>query len=231
MFAMTPIPGPRYVGVGFSKTGTSTLGACFGLLGLGPVGSPDAIHDIFRQSVPSAPDNPRAARFAEYPWRLMVDDLCQYDSYGVALFIAAGFRSLHDRPWSMKDCFKVLDSAYPGSRFILTWREPERWWRSVEHWLTVTHRHDREKLPRYLAHLGVDRFDKDTFIGAYIAHNQRLASYFKDRPEDFLAINFEAGEGWEKLCPFLGKPIPDLPLPHANRQAYSVPANMAETAG
>src|SRR5690606_9181374 len=114
MFAMTPIPGPRYVGVGFSKTGTSTLGACFGLLGLGPVGSPDAIHDIFRQSVPSASDNSRAARFAEYPWRLMVDDLCQYDSYGVALFIAAGFRSLHDRPWSMKDCFKVLDSAYPG---------------------------------------------------------------------------------------------------------------------
>jgi 3'(2'), 5'-bisphosphate nucleotidase len=40
--------------------------------------------------------------------------------------------------------------------------------------------------------------------------------YFKDRPQDLLVIDVTAGEGWEKLCPFLGKPTPDIPFPKAN---------------
>jgi 3'(2'), 5'-bisphosphate nucleotidase len=31
-----------------------------------------------------------------------------------------------------------------------------------------------------------------------------------------LVLDITAGEGWEKLCPFLGKPIPDIPFPKAN---------------
>jgi 3'(2'), 5'-bisphosphate nucleotidase len=31
-----------------------------------------------------------------------------------------------------------------------------------------------------------------------------------------LVINVVAGEGWEKLCPFLGKPVPEIPFPKAN---------------
>mgnify|MGYP003418779665 CR=1 FL=1 len=39
---------PRKVfGIGFNKTGTSTLSKCFELLGLGPVASPQVLHESF----------------------------------------------------------------------------------------------------------------------------------------------------------------------------------------
>jgi hypothetical protein len=37
-------------------------------------------------------------------------------------------------------------------------------------------------------------------------------------PQDrLLVIDICAREGWETLCPFVGKPIPDAPFPHVNR--------------
>ena len=30
-------------------------------------------------------------------------------------------------------------------------------------------------------------------------------------------MDLAAGDGWSKLCPFLGKPVPDAPFPHLNR--------------
>ena len=36
-----------------------------------------------------------------------------------------------------------------------------------------------------------------------------VREYFKVRPHDLLIIDVAAGEGWEKLCPFLEQPIPD----------------------
>ena len=31
-------------------------------------------------------------------------------------------------------------------------------------------------------------------------------------------LEYRLGSGWEPLCTFLGKPIPDVPFPHANDQ-------------
>lgn len=31
-------------------------------------------------------------------------------------------------------------------------------------------------------------------------------------------LEWEVGDGWEPLCKFLGKPVPDVPFPHANTQ-------------
>lgn len=34
-------------------------------------------------------------------------------------------------------------------------------------------------------------------------------------------LNFRLDQGWEPLCEFLGKPVPDIPFPHSNdTQAY-----------
>ncbi|KAI3393408.1 hypothetical protein diail_4303 [Diaporthe ilicicola] len=34
-------------------------------------------------------------------------------------------------------------------------------------------------------------------------------------------LNFRLSQGWEPLCEFLGKPVPDVPFPHSNdTQAY-----------
>jgi hypothetical protein len=31
-----------------------------------------------------------------------------------------------------------------------------------------------------------------------------------------LRLDSAAGQGWEELCPFLGKPIPEIAYPHLN---------------
>ena len=47
-------------------------------------------------------------------------------------------------------------------------------------------------------------------------HYSERKKYFKDRPNDLLVMNICNGEGWEKLCPFLNKPVPDAPFPKEN---------------
>jgi len=179
--------------------------------------------------LPNPSQNARLSRFNEFPWRAMVDDIFNYGSYGLAMLVASVFRSLHDRPWSVGITYQLIDKVYPGSKFIMTWRDPELWWNSVERWITVVHQDDPEKLPRYLAHLNASRLDRDEFIAGYQAHNSSVREYFRNRPGDFLEVNFEMGDGWEKLCEFLGLPIPRQPFPHAKRQNYSDEASM-ETA-
>lgn len=52
-----------------------------------------------------------------------------------------------------------------------------------------------------------ERFDR---------HNKEAVEYFKNRPQDLLVIDITKGDGWEKLCPFLNKDIPDVPFPKSN---------------
>jgi hypothetical protein len=63
---------------------------------------------------------------------------------------------------------------------------------------------------------GVDDFDRDIFREAYHRHVNGVRTYFKDRPADLLEIDITAGEGFEKLCPFLGKPLLNQPIPKLN---------------
>ncbi len=115
--------------------------------------------------------------------------------------------------------YEHLDRQFPESFFILTERDPENWWRSVERWLTTTHKHSWRKHRNYLKHLKVEKLEKTLCIDAYNTYNRDAKNYFKDR-NDFLAIDFERGEGWEELCDFLGRPVPGIPFPHDNRQNY-----------
>jgi len=116
--------------------------------------------------------------------------------------------------------FEELDFRYPGSKFILTVRETESWLDSCErHWavrapIDALSQIEREVVERTRMSLyaGLD-FDRERFRSAYFRHRERVLAYFSDRPDDLLVIDICAGEGWEKLCAFLHKPIPDFPFP------------------
>lgn len=224
--------------VGLNKTGTSTLGECLKILGMGPLAEPQVLHDSFqpgewrkhiRPPFAFAPitgqdgtetRNATDAPFGEFPYRAICDEVFDHQNYGLALQIARGFRSFKDRPWNTSPLYQVLDKAFPGSRFVLTWREPERWWASVDRWLRVAHPEDTAKAQRYRKHFGGDPSNREACLAHYHAHNAEVRAYFAGR-DDFLAINFEQGEGWEQLCPFLGVSPPAVPFPHANRQSYA----------
>lgn len=111
----------------------------------------------------------------------------------------------------------ALDKAYPDARFILTVRDIESWLKSCEaHWkkrwkLTKIKRINRKRV------YGSVGFDAERFRKVYIAHEARVRKHFADRPGKLLVLNVCAGEGYEKLCPFLGLPVVDKPFPHMNR--------------
>lgn len=193
--SLVPLTGSRYFGIGFNKTGTTTLGRCFEILGLTPVAEPRSKYIDFR-----------------YLSRSIFERV----DFQPALHAADYFRAFQDRPWNIWDMYKHLDQKFAGSYFILTEREPESWWDSVERWVAGAHKHDKAKFLRYLNHLKVDRFDKADFIKAYLQYNDEVKAYFAGRA-DLLVMNLAAGDGWEKLCPFLGMPVPGQEFPHANK--------------
>ena len=48
--------------------------------------------------------------------------------------------------------------------------------------------------------------------------------------DDLFVLDVRGGEGWEKLCPFLGLNVPDVPFPHANEWMHQLLTATAELA-
>jgi len=63
---------------------------------------------------------------------------------------------------------------------------------------------------------GTPVFNKALFKEAYLRHDQRVRSYFLNRPEDLLVLDLSQDNEWEPLCTFLGVDIPKEPFPHRN---------------
>ena len=57
--------------------------------------------------------------------------------------------------------------------------------------------------------------DIPTLEAAYLAHIDKIKKMI---PSDRLLI-FNVKQGWEPLCQFLEKPVPDTPFPHVNDRA------------
>lgn len=52
----------------------------------------------------------------------------------------------------------------------------------------------------------------------YLKHNKNIINKFNN-DKRFLAVCFETGDGWQQICEFLNKEIPNKPLPHVNNTA------------
>ena len=113
---------------------------------------------------------------------------CPYDAFS-------------DSPMYRANLFKEIDKAFPGSKFILTIRNPESLVRSWENYF------------RFAPWSIDNEEDKKNIIKLYNDHKKNVIEYFKDRPSDLLILDIIGGDGWEKLCKFLNKPIPDIPFP------------------
>lgn len=126
------------------------------------------------------------------------------------LTAAERYRSFEDSPWY--HIYETLDQRFPGSKFILTLRKS-----SMVHakssWSHGVRRGVRtgEATQAYL----------DEKIHIYEEHNRKVREYFANRPQDLLEICWENGDGWDKLCAFLGVPVPNEPIPHQNQGRYT----------
>ena len=56
------------------------------------------------------------------------------------------------------------------------------------------------------------------YIDRFVEHNRRVRTHFSARQHDLLVMDITAGDGWEALCPFLGREVPDIPFPRLNQR-------------
>jgi hypothetical protein len=186
----------KVFGIGWAKTGTTTLGRCFEILG-----------------------------FDHQSQRLdLVNDIARGDFTRI-MALAAKKQAFEDWPWIL--LYRELDRAFPGSRFILTGRDPGRWLGSYQNMLRSQGKASEEmnEIRRILYGLPFPHVTEQDLIARFQRHNNEVLAYFRNRPECLLCADWEKGHGWKELCGFLRCPIPAEPFPHANRGDYRRPTH------
>ncbi len=179
---------PKVFCIGYHKTGTTSLYAALKTLG-------------YRVTGPVG-EGWTAERFRAEGAELCVETMQRFDA-------------AEDMPWPL--FYRELDAAYPGSKFVLTVREPEAWFSSI-----ANHFGDGDKPLHRLAYgddKGIAIQHKDHWIRTMTAHNDAVKAHFEDRPEALLVMELAKGDGWDVLCPFLGAAVPEDAFPVKNSSA------------
>lgn len=129
-----------------------------------------------------------------------------------------GFNATVDFPACTS--YAALAKQYPAAKVILSVRDPDRWYESVQD--TIFAHHWMEFLPSseawgYMKATVNDYFDGRMHDREYLIRrfHEHVETVKKDIPEHRLLI-FEATQGWEPLCNFLEVDQPDGEFPHVN---------------
>jgi hypothetical protein len=182
--------------VGHGKTGTSTFGTACEILG-----------------------------YKLYENDLNLQKEVNKGNYDALLPITEKYDVFEDYPWPY--VYKWFDETYPDTKFVFGIRpNEEEWLRSIIY-QTLRGKSPSARMKVAETHYHEYQFGKypvlyeKQYIEEYRRHNKEVLEYFKGR-DDFLEISWWKGDGWEKLCNFLDKPIPDLPFPH-RKNAWPYP--------
>jgi hypothetical protein len=188
------------IGAGFGRTGTLSLKLALEELGLGPC---HHMKEVIRND-----DQTRL-------WTDAAAGRPDFDR------IFAGFKSTVD--WPGVAFWRELAIAYPRAKIILSSRSAESWYASFSETILPTIL-DKDKWPEakrpwfeMVEEVVVNRSlggktDRVGVIAAFEA-NEAAAKAMIDK--DRLLV-FEARQGWEPLCAFLNKPVPDTAFPRTN---------------
>jgi hypothetical protein len=123
--------------------------------------------------------------------------------------------------------YRELDRRHPGSKFVHTQRDEEEWLTSVQ-WLfeVGSVKFEWSKRPIigeiHQRLYGTTTFERELFLERYRRHNREVPEHFAGRPRDLLVLDLSRGDGYEKLCPFLGIDPPATPFPHWNKRENPV---------
>lgn len=179
----------KVFGIGWAKTGTTTLGRCFEILGYNHQSQnlslvAEIMHGNFAKTlrIASAKDS-----FEDWPWPLVYREM--NSSFPRSQFVLT---TRDPERWlsSYRAMLKAQGPPAPELRTI----------RSLLFGVDPAIASDKELVARF------------------IRHNSEIMEYFKTQPERLLVVDWEAGDSWAKLCDFLDMPIPDVPFPHLNQR-------------
>jgi hypothetical protein len=185
------------IGAGLGRTGTSSLKAALEILGLGP-----CYHMV---EVFGKPDH------LAFWTRAGHGDLGNFDA------VFAGYGSSCD--WPSARWYKEQADRYPDAKVILTVRDADAWFRSTQATI-FAERPGGPPDPAFGAmiqavvfdSLDGGRHDRDKAVAFFERHNAEVK---RTIPAERLLV-YDAAQGWDPLCDFLGVAVPDLPFPKNN---------------
>ena len=183
------------IGAGFGRTGTESMKLALEALGMGPC------HHM--KEVLSNPDQVAL-------WRSVAGGrLPDWDE------AFAGYNCAVD--WPGAYYWRELSAYYPDAKILLTVRDAESWYASME--MTILEilkaGTDPDSVGSKLIGHGV--------FGGRLDDRAHIIAMFEKNTADVQAafggerlLTYTIGDGWEPLCRFLGKPVPDTPFPRTN---------------
>ena len=187
----------KIIGAGFGRTGTMSLKAALDQLGY------PCYHMV--ECFPKGPEHWKH-------WEQVGSSSPDWD----ALF--EGFIATVDFPACTS--YAPLAEHYPGAKVVLTVRDPEKWFNSVQS--TIFAKEWMEFLPGTEAgpymqatinnYFDGRMHDRDHLIRRF---NEHVADV-KENIEPERLLVFEVADGWEPLCQFLELPAPETDFPHVN---------------
>lgn len=169
----------QLLGIGLSRTGTKSLTHALRILGY------NSIHwrpERLENIVNGHCQNP---------------DFRRYDDVDAVTDIPAAY------------FWRELWNAYPDLKFILTWRDPDDWYHSVENHYKRIAQPDRR-----LQTLVYGSPEPTAWLYKKHFCDHASAAIALIPPDRLLTMNILAGDGWDKLCEFLSTATPDTPFPH-----------------
>ena len=187
------------IGAGLGRTGTMSLKVALEQLGFGP-----CYHmvDVWAQ-MPESLRLWEAAARGEPDWE--------------AIF--SGYAATVDYPGC--SYWRELVAAYPDAKVILSTRNADSWFDSVS--TTIFGPFSRGTI----ANVGAQTFFEGSVLGEFDPQRMDDRAYMSDFFERWNAsvidevpperlLVFEARQGWQPLCDFLGVPLPETAYPRVN---------------
>lgn len=181
--------------IGFNKTGTTSIQAALGELGyiLGDQASAERLlKDVMQNN-----------------YKPLLDYCCEGEAF-------------QDVPFSIPGVYKVLDSNFKGSKFILSVRnDSDQWFLSLLNfhkkvWTNgeALNEENINKAKAVYKNYGSDfnkcvfgevSYEPQKYKKVYEEHNEAAKAYFKNRADDFLVLNTADETAYKKMTDFLGK--------------------------
>jgi hypothetical protein len=195
--------GLKLVGAGLGRTGTLSIKLALEQLGFGP-----CYHmiELFMHPAHAA------------MWARAADGHPEWEK------LFGGYASTVDYP----GCTFWGDLArfYPEAKVLLSVRDAQAWFDSTQE--TIFSDRSTQSLEGSPLKEFFDKtvwrgyrdriHDREFMIDYFTRHNAEVKQAV---PRERLLV-YEATQGWEPLCAFLGVPVPDRPFPHANsREEYA----------
>jgi hypothetical protein len=198
----------KVIGSGLGRTGTLSMKHALETLGFGPC---HHMVEVFGQPETMA------------LWVEAAEGRPDWDA------ICADYRAMVDYPGCRY--WRALSAHYPDAKVLHTVRDPDEWFDSTQATIFKPGSTAVAPPPPLAAFFGslLGEFGSRLHDRAYMTDYFRRHSEEVQRtiPKERLLV-YRAGEGWERLCGFLGVPVPASPYPSENSREEFI-ARVAQT--